>query len=129
MKWPRYLLSGMSVAFSLQTPGQASELQDAILAGKADAIEALLAAGADINEQGDLGTPLHVAAFDGNAELAKLIIHKRANIEAEEQSTRIRPSHTAASYGHANVVALLLEQGAQIDPREARERTPLFIAA
>src|SRR5215207_3166194 len=104
MKWPRYLLSGMSVAFSLQTPGQASELQDAILAGKADAIEALLAAGADINEQGDLGTPLHVAAFDGNAELAKLIIHKRANIEAEEQSTRIRPSHTAASYGHANVV-------------------------
>jgi hypothetical protein len=36
------------VAFSLQSPGQAIELHDAVLASKADVVEALLAAGANI---------------------------------------------------------------------------------
>ena len=48
MKWLLHLLSGILDAFSLQSPGRASALHDAVLASKADAVEALLAAGANI---------------------------------------------------------------------------------
>ena len=101
----------------------ASELHDAILVGKTDAVEALLAAGVDVNEAGDSGTPLHMATAAGNEAIARLLIEKHADMEAS-LATGARPLHTAASYGHENVARLLIARGAVIDSRDAFDRTP-----
>jgi ankyrin repeat protein len=128
MKRPCHLLAGLALGWLLHTPAGAGELHDAILAGKTDAVEALLVAGADINEPGDLGTPLHVVAITDNEGIAKLLIEKHADIEAA-LATGFRPLHTAVSFGHENVARLLVVQGAATEARDAYGRTPLHIAA
>ena len=123
MKWPVHLISGMLVAFSLQDPGRADELHDAVIAGKADAVEALLIAGADVNAPGDLGSPLHLAAFDGNVEIARLLIAKQADVNARHEADGARPLHVAANYNHATLAALLLDNGADPTVRDPRGLT------
>src|SRR3712207_5501858 len=96
------LLIGASLALSVSLAAWAGALHDAALAGDAETVRALVAGGADVNEQGDLGTPLHVAAFRGDAAVAGALIEAGANLEAAKEFTATRPLHEAASYGHAD---------------------------
>nr|WP_152718543.1 ankyrin repeat domain-containing protein [Microvirga tunisiensis] len=102
-------------------------IYDAVLVGNADAVRRLARSGADVNERGDLGTPLHVAAAYGEAEMAALLIDLGAQIEAEDVKG-FRPLHQAASNNHPGVVALLLRRGADPDPHDIEGRTPLLMA-
>ena len=87
MRWPLLFLSSAVLFLFFQTSVQAGALHDAVLSENADAVAASLASGADVNEPGDLGTPLHLAAFVGNAALAQRLIDAHADVEARFGST------------------------------------------
>jgi ankyrin repeat protein len=51
------------------------------LSGKADCVSRLLQAGADVELQdGEDGTPLHNAAFNGHIEVVKVLLASQANL-------------------------------------------------
>ena len=52
----------------------------ACFAGAAGAVEALVEAGADVNQPGELrNTPLHLAAIGGSLEVAKMLLYHGAD--------------------------------------------------
>jgi ankyrin repeat protein len=84
------------------------------LAGQADwrggiaAIEALLAAGADVNDANDRGwTPLHAAAYSNNPEIAESLIAEGAALDAEAHGAGGTPLIAALFWGHREVADLL----------------------
>ena len=76
-------------------------------------------------------TALHLAAFFGQAEAAKILLERGAevNLVARNASIHVTPLHSAAAGSHAEIVKLLLEHGA--DPNAAQDGgfTPLHSAA
>ncbi len=84
------------------------------LAGRAESkghmssIEALLAAGSDVNEGNDRGwTPLHQAAYANKPEIAALLIEKGAALDAEAHGAGGTPLVAALFWGHREVAELL----------------------
>ena len=72
------------------------------------AIEALLAAGADVNDANDRGwTPLHAAAYANRPEIASLLIEKGAALDAEAHGAGGTPLIAALFWGHREVADLL----------------------
>eukprot|EP00976_Prorocentrum_cordatum_P093176 1189264-Prorocentrum_minimum.AAC.1 len=84
--------------------------------GQEEAVEALLAAGAEVDptttEQGY--TPLHEAAHTGHARVARLLLQAGASTGSTTAEGYL-PLHTAAHHGHEAVVKALLRAGADID--------------
>lgn len=60
-------------------------------------------------------TALHAAAYYGHDGVAKLLLTRGADIEAEY--ARDSPLYLATATGHESIVRLLLERGAKIDSR------------
>ena len=106
-----------------------SELYDAALTSNVETVEALVAGGTSVDEQGDLGSPLHVAAARGDLAIAEILVAKGADIEALKGASSTRPLHEAASYGNVNIAKLLVAKGAKIEVRNDRGSTPLLEAA
>lgn len=87
-----------------------------------EGIEFLIAAGANVNVQDDMGwtplhcgwTPLHAACAAGNLDVIDELIAAGADIDAQttdgEQNT---PLHLASQRGNVKVVTKLLENGAE----------------
>ena len=76
--------------------------------GGMSAIEALLAAGSDVNEGNDRGsTPLHEAAYANKPEIASLLIEKGAALDAEAHGAGGTPLIAALFWGHREVADLL----------------------
>ncbi|KFI07665.1 ankyrin repeat domain-containing protein [Massilia sp. BSC265] len=76
------------------------------------AAEALLAKGAKVNRSG--WTPLHYAAAGGSEDIARLLIARKARLDAlsPKQSGAYTPLMMAAREAQSGMVRLLLEQGA-----------------
>jgi ankyrin repeat protein len=76
-------------------------------------------------------TALHLAAFFGEKEAAKILLERgaEANLVARHASIHVTPLHSASAGGHHEIVELLLEHGA--DPNAAQDGgfTPLHSAA
>jgi len=71
-------------------------------------IEALLAAGAEVNEGNDRGsTPLHAAAYSNKPAIAALLIEKGAALDAEAHGAGGTPLIMALFWGHREVADLL----------------------
>jgi hypothetical protein len=128
-------------------------LSRAALAGKADAVRALLEAGADIYASSPSGTisAVHDALRGAEPELALLLLDypcERAYqgelsptdatlggdarvkfLLAAEDKDGCTPLHLAASAGAADVVREMLELGAFVDATDKLGRTPLHMAA
>ena len=85
----------------------ADSLYDAAMAGDLVAARALLAAHADLAEEGELGTALHVAALKDDAAIATLLLDQGADIEASTLDKAQRPLHVAAEHGSGAVARLL----------------------
>ena len=87
-------------------------------------VEALLAAGADINKTNhDANTPLCCAAGAGQLEIVDVLLKAHADIRIAT------PLCNAARGGNVGVVTLLLEAGADINGADGRGYTPLSWAA
>ena len=78
-------------------------------------VEALIAAGADVNAKNKFGeAPLHMAAVRGYQEIASLLIAQGANVNAKDERG-LTPLHAAAWSGHKETVALLITNGSEIN--------------
>lgn len=94
------------------------------------AVRELLAEDADPNAaHGDGMTGLHWAAFNGDAEVAGLLVASGAALETRTRLGAHRPLHVAAKEGHGEVVALLLKAGADVSSLTTTGAAPLHFAA
>ncbi len=94
--------------------------------GGLSAIEALLAAGCDVNEANDRGwTPLHAAAYANQPEAAALLIEKGAALDAEAHGAGGTPLIAALFWGHRETADLLGRHG--VAPNNLRAAAGLGI--
>ena len=81
-----------------------------------DLIRTLIDIGADVNAQaqeGDYGTALIAAAFEGNLDIVKLLLEAGADVNAQSREGDYSTALIAAAgRGKASIVKLLLEAGA-----------------
>jgi ankyrin repeat protein len=91
-------------------------------------LDALLTAGADVNESGPRrSTPLHVAAYHDEVEVAKELLDKGALVTARDDAGE-SPLHWAVLGGSTRTVELLLASGADSRAADSAGRTPLDLA-
>eukprot|EP00808_Paulinella_micropora_P002450 g15669.t1 len=73
-------------------------------------------------------TSLIIAADQGHLALAKLLIDRKADLNAKDEAG-ITPLIKATFKGHTDVARLLLERGAEIDAKKKNGTTALITAA
>ena len=66
----------------------------------------LIANGADVNAQSEMGTPLHLASNFGRNEIAKLLISKSADVNALDDDGK-----TPLDYAEGETIDLLRKHG------------------
>ena len=78
-------------------------------------------------------TPLHLAAFFGQRDLARLLLDRGADVNARSKSDQVArdntPLHAAAANSQVDVATLLVERGADVNARDGSGFTPLALAA
>jgi ankyrin repeat protein len=75
-------------------------------------------------------TPLHLAAYFGQDEMAKFLVDHGADVNAVSRNPMaLQPLHSAASSRSAGIVRLLLERGAAVNAKQHGGYTPLHAAA
>jgi len=99
--------------------------------GRADAVDALLAAGADVRARSTnshANTPLHAAAANGgDVRIITALLAHGADANALEPAG-YTPLHLVAERGDLALVELLLAHGADAGARTREGRTPLQTA-
>lgn len=104
----------------------------AAIQGDCAQIETLLAENRSLVStlSSDGWTPLHLAAFFGKADAARLLLNRGAEVNARSTNAmQNHPLHAAAAGRHADVVKLLLDHGASVNARQHGGWTPLHSAA
>lgn len=87
----------------------------------------LIEKGADINQEGALGTPLMNAATNAwNYEIAKMLIEKGANVNAQDKNGKTALFYAAAG-NNDDISVLLLKSGADADIKDNSGKTYLEI--
>jgi ankyrin repeat protein len=105
-------------------------LDGASCSGQLEIVQWLLSRGANPNVQDDSEpsyTPLHSAVHFGHAEVSRLLLQYRADINARNSKGQ-SPLHYALEKGRVNVARLLLEHGANIYAEDNNGRTALQVA-
>lgn len=98
--------------------------------GDADAIERIVAAGADVDGRNAAGrTPLAEAAKRGRLAAVQTLLRLDAEVDAYDTQSGFTPLHLAAENNHAAVVRRLLAASARVDARNQWNQTPLWQAA
>lgn len=70
---------------------------------------------------------LHLAAYDGNESMTKLLLESGADV-ARQDSSGCTPLHIAAEAGHETIIKILLENSADPKATDFLGRTVLFSA-
>lgn len=105
------------------------ELLDAAAKGDSAGVKALLAKGAEANEENADGvTALMLAAGRGHGEIVELLLAKGAEVNAKS-STGLTALIFAANQGHAGIVKALLDAGAEVNAKGEDDVTALLLAA
>jgi ankyrin repeat protein len=92
------------------------------------AVSLYLDSGFPLETRDDHGwTALMISSFNGDEEIAKLLILKGANVNANDDD-RYGPMHWAAYNGYANVIRLLIIRRANVNARNRHGWTPLLQA-
>lgn len=102
----------------------------AVFFGHREAVDALLAAGADVNapsKESMKVTPLASATAARQFEIAKVLIARGANVNAKAENN-LTPLHEAAAGGQLDLATLLLQQGADLNAKTNDGKTPLAYA-
>jgi len=75
-------------------------------------------------------TPLHLAAFFGKLEAARLLLNRGADANARSSNPMENtPLHAAASGKHSKIIRLLLDHGAAVNARQHGGWTAMHAAA
>jgi ankyrin repeat protein len=75
-------------------------------------------------------TPLHLAAFFGKAESARILLEAGAEVNVYSRNDfGVQPLHSAAAGRHHEVCRLLVAAGADLNARQREDYTPLHEAA
>lgn len=110
------------IAAELVAAGRPLDVFAASAVDRVDRARELLAAdpGAATAVADDGFTPLHLAAYFGAVETARVLLAAGADPDAVAANpTRVRPLHSAAAGRHAEIVRMLLDAGA--DPAAEQE--------
>jgi endonuclease YncB( thermonuclease family) len=126
------LWSGCEVKPPPQPPATPSAppptLLQSVERGDLEQAAALLAGGADVNApDAEELTPLHYAAFAGNAALVRLLLHHHANPGARD-AFGFTPLHAAAREGHLEAARALVAAGAEPSAMDREGLTPRDVA-
>ena len=104
-------------------------LERAVRDGKEPAVRLLLGEGVDVRKRNASNwTPLMVASFMGNHQVATLLIEAGAEVNAQD-ARGYAPLHWAAFKNYHEVVQLLLQRGALVNIPSASGLTPLLQAS
>jgi ankyrin repeat protein len=120
------------VAAAILEAGPDLDVHEAAIAGDRDRVQAHLDADPALANarSADGFTPLHFAAFFGDAATAQLLLERGADPRAvAENALRVTPLHSAAAARNADVAHLVLDAGADPNARENGGYTPLHTAA
>lgn len=75
-------------------------------------------------------TPLALAAFFGNTDVARLLVDQGANVSlAATNPMKVTPLHASTAGRHLEIVRLLVDNGADVNARQQQGWTPLHGAA
>lgn len=75
-------------------------------------------------------TPLHLAAFFGHPDIARLLVERGADTNAVARNPmRVMPLHSAAAARQLEIAELLVDHGADVNASQERGFTPLHEAA
>ena len=102
----------------------------AVFFGHPEAVQVLLAAGADVNlasRESMKVTPLASASAAGQLEIARMLIEHGANVNARAASD-FTPLYESAASGRIEFARLLLEHGADVNAKTSDGKTPLDYA-
>lgn len=129
--FPALLLQSATHKHFYVSPGSPGELlQTAIRDGNAQAVESLLASGADPNRPDTHGNPpLVQAAWNGNPAVIGLLLDHGANVNGRNAETGSTALLYAVLSGRETTVRLLLNRGAHVDFRYRDDQTVVHIAA
>jgi hypothetical protein len=72
-------------------------------------------------------TALHYAAREGNIEIVRLLLDRRANVNMRS-SNGLTPLHLALRYGFLDIARLLIDYGANRDIQDDEGKTPFDLA-
>ncbi len=117
------LLFGVSAAV-------AGPLHNAVKHGDTARLKELIAAGEDLADQDlTVGTALHLAALQDDAEAAQLLLEAGSDANVGRFDRKRTPLHVAAERDSVEVGKLLIENGADIEMKSQKQDGPLHIAA
>src|ERR1022692_1157931 len=108
----------------------AADVFEAVRAGDVEKVKALLQADPKLvqTRTEDGNTPLHLAALEGHAAVAQVLLDQHAQVNARGLREET-PLHMAMYEGHHDLAELLLANKADINAQSASGETPLHIAA
>ncbi|XP_051863955.1 ankyrin repeat and protein kinase domain-containing protein 1 isoform X2 [Drosophila albomicans] len=104
-------------------------LANAIIQGEMCIIDVLLSSGCSVhlgNPQNGR-TPLHLAFYHGHLPSARILLNKKAQLEAVD-CNGMTPAHCAVDANQLEMVKFALESGANLEARDACEWTLLMRA-
>ena len=106
-------------------------LFDAAAVGEPAVVRRKLSEGWEIEDRSDDGyTPLHMAAYFGRLDVARLLLQRGADPNAvASNDSRVTPLHSAVSARHRDLAGLLLAHGASANAVQKGGWTPLHAAA
>lgn len=96
---------------------------DAVESGNIDAVRRAIS-GVDVNtiRDNENKTPLHWAAYDGNTEIASLLIQHGADVDAADEYG-ITPLMSACDGNYVETARLLIEHGANVNAVDGNMET------
>ena len=111
-------------------PPGLTPLQSAVIADSKDIVNALIAAGADVDQTDDSGTtPLYLASMQGDAAMVSLLLAAGADSGKADLQGRF-PLHRAALGNDVKIVSALLAAGTPTDHQDGEHGyTALHMAA
>lgn len=118
------------MAVFLVSPVLGDDLHEAVESGDMAQVQALIAAGADVDAKGpNQATPLILASLEGHSEVVKFLLDKDANIGSRNEGG-LTALHAATYRGHFELVEILVTEGGDLNDGDNRfQATPLHMAA
>uniref|UniRef100_A0A914X0S8 Uncharacterized protein n=1 Tax=Plectus sambesii TaxID=2011161 RepID=A0A914X0S8_9BILA len=114
---------------TLQNLADQPALIQAIFQKETELARNLILNGENVNWRDSEGrSPLHAAAYMGNADIADALILSGARSNVKDNQWRT-PLHRACRSGRDDIVEVLLKHGADVSPTDRQWQTPLHVCA